>query len=223
MQKKTKKYLIITVGLFLIVILFTVMIKTIDVRPIGPNQSAVGLAAINQFVFERFGVNMIWYDITEWLGVAAIIIAAGFAVLGLSQIIKRKSIKKVDSRILLLGVFYLLVIAVYVFFEVVIVNYRPVILSEGLEASFPSSHTMTVICIIVTAMLQFHYYLRRKKVWLWITDVVSISIIEVTVVGRLLSGVHWFTDIVAGVLISLALIALYCLALTFTDGNYRRE
>ncbi|MEE0203670.1 MAG: phosphatase PAP2 family protein [Muricomes sp.] len=223
MQKKLKKYLIITGGLFLIFILFTVMVKTVDVKPVGPDRSKVGLASVNQCVFKFFGVNLLWYDITDWLGVFAIVFALGFAVLGLFQLIKRKSIQKVDCRILLLGVFYVMVIAVYLFFEVVVVNDRPIILSESLEASFPSSHVMFVNCIMATAMLQFHYYLRERKAWLWMSDIVSVLIITATVIGRLISGVHWFTDIVAGILLSSVLIALYCSALLYFESKNRVE
>ena len=223
MQKKLKKYLIITGGLFLIFILFTVMVKTVDVQPVGPDRSKVGLASVNQCVFKFFGVNLLWYDITDWLGVFAIVFALGFAVLGLFQLIKRKSIQKVDCRILLLGVFYVMVIAVYLFFEVVVVNDRPIILSESLEASFPSSHVMFVNCIMATAMLQFHYYLRERKAWLWMSDIVCVLIITATVIGRLISGVHWFTDIVAGILLSSVLIALYCSALLYFESKNRVE
>lgn len=182
MQKKSKKCIIITEIQFLIFMLFTVMIKTIDVQPIGPEQSTIGLATLNQFVFNLFGVNLLWYNITDWLGVVAILIALGFAILGLIQLIRRKSIWKVDPCILLLGAFYFIVIVFYVFFEFVIINYRPIILSQSLEASFPSSHTMIVICIMVTAMLQFHYYFRDKKVCLW---TINIDYVEVVVIFQL--------------------------------------
>lgn len=217
MQKKSKKPIIITGILFLIFIFFTIMIKTIDVQPIGPEKSKIGFATLNQFIFNFFGVNLLWYDITDWLGIVAIVVALGFAILGLIQLIQRKSIWKIDLRILLLGVFYFIVVVFYIFFEFVIINYRPIILSQSLEASFPSSHTMIVICIMVTAMSQFHYYLQDKKICLWIVEIVSVLIIAVTVVGRLISGVHWFTDIVAGVLLSSALVALYYSALKYIE------
>lgn len=217
MQKKSKKPIIITGILFLIFIFFTIMIKTIDVQPIGPEKSKIGFATLNQFIFNFFGVNLLWYDITDWLGIVAIVVALGFAILGLIQLIQRKSIWKIDLRILLLGVFYFIVVVFYIFFEFVIINYRPIILSQSLEASFPSSHTMIVICIMVTAMSQFHYYLQDKKVCLWIVEIASVLIIAVTAVGRLISGVHWFTDIVAGVLLSSALVTLYYSALKYVE------
>ena len=225
-MQKNNKGIIVTGSLYVIFIIFTVLVKTIDVQPIGPKLSAVGFAAINQSVLKFFGINLQWYNISSWLGYIAIAVAGGFAVFGLIQFIKRRSIRKVDERILLLGVFYILIFAAYVFFELLVVNYRPIILSEGLEASFPSSHTMLVICIMVTAIMQFHYYLREKKMWMWLAIIASALIIAVTVAGRLISGVHWFTDIVAGILLSSAFIALYDTSLKWIDiksSSYKRK
>lgn len=116
-------------ALFLLFALFTLMVKVVDVKPIGPEQSTVGFAAIHKFMFELFGVNLLWYNMTDWLGLVAIAIALWFAVLGLCQLVKRKSIRKVDFRILLLGAFYMIVIALYLFSEFVVIHYRPVMLS----------------------------------------------------------------------------------------------
>lgn len=212
---KSKKSFVVAIVLFLLFAGFTAIVSFVDVQPVGPEQSKIGLATLNQFVFERLGVHLIWYDITDWLGVVAILFAIWFSLLGLAQLIKRKSLLNVDYQILFLGAFYVIVIAVYIFFEYAIINYRPIILHTNLEASYPSSHTMIVICIMATAMMEFQRLFANQKTLRVILDSVSALIIAVTVVGRMISGVHWFTDIVAGILLSAALVMFYYSAVRF--------
>lgn len=195
--------------LFLLFEGFTACVSLFDVQPIGPEGSEVGLASVNRFVFQRLGVHPIWYEITEWLGLAAILCSAGFGAMGLCQLVKRKSIRKVDRDILALGAFYVLMIACYLFFEQVVINFRPVLLEEGLEASYPSSHTMIVVCIMATSAMQIRARFSEKKKFCLAVEIGEVLVSAVTVIGRLLSGVHWFTDIVGGLLLSAALIALY--------------
>ena len=204
-----KKALIRAAMLFAAFVLFTVLVRVVDVRPIGPEGSEVGFSALNLFVFRLFGVHTVWYHVTDWLGVAAILTAFAFALTGLCRLVKRKSLRKVDRPILALGGCYLLVIACYAFFERVVINCRPVILGQGPEASYPSSHTMIVVCIMATAAIAFRELHPEKKRLCRGVEVLSALLMAVTVAGRLISGVHWFTDIVGGLLLSSALVELY--------------
>ena len=190
--------------------LLIVLIRLADVRPIGPEGTSVGLSHLNQFIFDRFGVNMLWYEITDWLGVAAVLTAFLFAAAGAVQLIKRRSLLKVDRAILALGGLYIIVIGLYVLFEIMVVNCRPVIMpgSTGPEASFPSSHTMLVCVIMGSAVMLIDRYIEAKALERALKAICA-GIIGVTVIGRTISGVHWFTDILGGILISAALLALF--------------
>lgn len=134
-------------------------------------------------------------------------------MLGLIQWIKRRNLFKVDSDILILGVFYILVMTAYLVFEMFVINYRPVLIEGRLEASYPSSTTLLVLCVMPTAIMQLNN--RIKNLVLRRVTVVSISLFIIfMVVGRLVSGVHWLTDIVGGVLLSIGLVMLYQMMVT---------
>ena len=188
--------------------LWTVAICFVDVRAIGPQGSTVGFAGINGFVHTLTGVHWGLYNITDWLGLVPIFVCMGFGILGLVQWIKRKSIRKVDHNILILGGFYIVTIAAYLFFESVVINYRPVLINGYLEASYPSSTTLLVMCVMPTAVMQFNSRIKNK-VLRNIVVVTIIAFIAFMVIGRLFSGVHWFTDIVGGTLLSTGLVMLY--------------
>ena len=208
MEKKNKKRLVLGVSLVVAFVLWTILVCFVDVRAIGPEGSSVGFAALNGFVHELTGVNWFLYTITDWLGIVPIAVALGFAILGLVQLIKRKSLWKVDHRILALGVFYIVVMAAYIFFEVVVINYRPTLIDGYLEASYPSSTTMLVMCVMPTAAMQLN--VRIKNTVLRRCAVITIVAFNAfMVMGRLVSGVHWITDIIGGALLSAGLVTMY--------------
>ena len=210
MKKRNLRNIGVTIGLFASFILWTVAITILDVQAIGPNGSSVGVATFNGLFHKLTGVHMEIYTITDWLGLIPLCFALGFAILGLVQLIQRKSFLKVDYSILVLGGFYILVIASYLFFEKFVINYRPVLIEGNLEASYPSSTTLLVLCIMPTAMMQLNTRIRNNT-----TKKVILSLLAIftafMVIGRLISGVHWFTDIIGGVLLSTGLVMLYYL------------
>lgn len=208
MKKRNLINFVATGVLFILFIIFTIALLYIDVKPIGPNGSSVAFSAINKVVSEQLGVNMILYNITDLLSVIAILIAFGFTILGLAQFIRRKSLKRVDHSIIILGGFYLLVMAAYVFFEFNIINYRPVLIDNILEASYPSSTTMLIMCVMPTAIMQFNRLIKNRNAKI-IVNTISVVFTILIVVGRVLSGVHWFTDILGGILLSASLVVLY--------------
>lgn len=207
-MEKRRKEILLCGGLFAVAIIYTLLVKYIDVQEIGPNDSLVGFATINNFMFNLTGVNMLWYDITNWWGFVPLFIAFIYAMIGFIQMIKRRNILKVDKEILGLCVYYIIVIGLYIFFETCIINYRPTLMDGILEASYPSSHTLLSVCICGSSLI-INKYLFKNRNFFKAENIISILSILVIVIGRFISGVHWFTDIVGAILISIALLKAF--------------
>ena len=215
MNKRTLKNFAAAGLLLAAFLIFTLLVQCIDVQPIGPNGSLVGFAAVNGRFHALTGVHWTLYYLTDRLELAAIGIAFSFAVLGLLQLIRRRSLWKVDASILILGGFYLAAIAAYLFFEAYTVNYRPVLIGGFLEASYPSSTTLLTLCVLPTAMMQFYSRMRRGAARTIVLCALGVFTVFM-VLARLVSGVHWLTDIIGGVLLSAALVLLYRAAVSAT-------
>lgn len=208
MQKKKKRLFFIGTGFVLAFIVWTALVSVVDVAAIGPRGSEVGFSTVNGFFHRLTGVNFTLYTVTDWLGLVPLFVALGFAALGLFQWIKRKSLRRVDRSLIVLGVFYIAVIAVYVLFEFVVINRRPVLIDGYLESSYPSSTTLLVACVMPTAMIQLTSYIKRER----LKRVLLAAIAAFTVfmiIGRLLSGVHWLTDIIGGLLFSIGAVLVF--------------
>ena len=209
-----KKYIPLILIFPAIFIFFTIGVKLKDVQAVGPLGSEVGFATLNMAVRTFIQDNIpekiqsLCYTFTKLAAVLAILTAAAFACLGLMQLIKRKSLLKVDREILMLGIVYVVTIVLYILFDKIAINFRPVLEDGVLEPSYPSTHTMLVFCILGTAVYAFPRYIKEKKL-LTAAKIVSIAVVALTVIGRLVSGVHWFTDIIGGILISVSVVVFY--------------
>lgn len=208
MKEKQKRDLLAGAGLLLGFAVWTFLIQMVDVQAVGPNGTEVGLAALNVWFHQLTGVHMALYTVTDWLGLIPVGVCLCFAMLGLAQWIRRRRLVRVDADILLLGVYYVLVILAYLVFEMIPINYRPILIDGHLEASYPSSTTLLVLSVMPTLAFQTD---RRSKSPLlrWAARAFALAFSVWMVVGRLIAGVHWATDIIGAVLLSSGLFLLY--------------
>lgn len=208
MKTKGKKNLISGVGCTIAFIIWTIFVQVIDVKSIGVNGTNVGFATLNSWFHTLTGDNMTLYNITDWLGLVPLFVCMVFGMIGLVQLIKRKNLLKVDTSIIFLGIYYVIVISCYLIFEMIPINYRPILINGFMEASYPSSTTLLVLCVMPTLVFQVNFRLKSDRIKRMIC-IITMLFSAFMVVGRLISGVHWITDIIGSILLSMGLFYFY--------------
>ena len=219
-MKDNRKRVLFGIMLLAAFVLWTILIQHIDVQRVGPHETDIGFATFNTWFHRLTGVHMLIYTITDWLGLVPIIICICFGLLGFVQLVKRRSLLRVDPDILLLGAYYVLVILGYLLFEMIPINYRPVLINGVLETSYPSSTTLLVLSVMPTMLFQIDRRTNKPLVRN-VTGIFVIAFSAFMVIGRLISGVHWATDIIGAVFLSMGLFLLYRYAVDAADR--RRE
>ena len=208
MKTNEKKTLITGIILIFAFAIWTMLIQIIDVQAVGINNTNIGFATLNTWFHSLTGANMTLYTITDWLGLVPVFVGVCFGFLGFIQLIKRKNLLKVDFDIRLLGVYYIIVVFCYLIFEMIPINYRPIFINGFAEASYPSSTTLLVLGVMPTLIFQANRRIKSDKIKK-IICVITIMFSVFMVVGRLVSGVHWITDIVGSILLSMGLFYIY--------------
>ncbi len=202
------KRIIMGVALITVFVVWTMLIQFVDVQAIGVNGTLVGFATFNGWFHKLTGVHMTLYVVTDWLGLVPVFVCMFFGGVGFIQLVKRRSLLKVDLDIIFLGVYYILVIFGYLIFEMIPINYRPVLIEGFMEASYPSSTTLLVLSVMPTLIFQTNKRLKSvmaKRIIVILAILFSVFM----VIGRLICGVHWFTDIVGSVILSAGLFCIY--------------
>lgn len=216
--KETRRAFAAGVVLLAAFVLWTALVQLVDVQPVGQRGTNVGFTTLNTWFHEFTGVHMALYTVTDWLGLVPVAVCLGFGVLGAVQLVRRRSLLRVDPDILLLGVHYVLIASAYLIFEMVPVNYRPILIDGVMEASYPSSTTLLVLGVMPTLW----YQVKRRSDSSAIRKAARMFVIAFSmfmVVGRLVSGVHWATDIVGAVLLAFGLLAMYRFAVACVDAR----
>lgn len=218
-MKKLNKSIITGAILFLCFVIFTILVKFAHVSAIGPLNSSVGFSEINLYIFNHTKHILAWHYVSEAVLYLSFAVAIVFACVGIAQLIKRKNIKDVDKNLILLGAFFIVVALIYIVFEFVVINFRPILIDGVLEASYPSSHTMISVFLIGSALIELHKMGKFNKWLILSVDIFSIALLVLGILGRLFSGMHWFTDVFAGVLLSVALLFIFYGLRQIVSGN----
>ena len=222
MKRKTEaKLFFIAAGLFLILFAgFTYLVMTYDVTNSGFEGTKLGFSAINLRFHRAFGYNEKSFLVTEYLGYICIAAAAANALIAFNDLIRAGwRINRMHRRYVVTMIFYAVVVAIYVVFLFVKINYRP----NEMEGSYPSSHTLLGLCVMSSEIAILHYSARRLHFWVIIFQIISFVAMVCMVVFRLLSGVHWLTDIIGSVLLSCSLISAYCGSLVLYGRHYHHH
>lgn len=218
-----KKKLVFSAVLFILFALLIVAVRRVDVGAVAATGKSIGLFGLNTAVHEALGEHRLLYKITQYLGYASILVAVCFAFAGLVQLVRRGSLKRIDKALWALAGLYVVTAALYALFEKIPVNCRPLLMPGETEAapSFPSSHSMLFCVILGSAAIMAGRYLTHDAIRPWIVIVCMLAA-AAGVVWRLVSGVHWLTDIVGSLLISGALLLLFSAVLDLLDGRQKR-
>ena len=212
-----KKYLylllpIITLTIFII---WTIIVKTVDLVYI-PDVGYLGLshfnATVNNFVINfKPGLCHKLSNVLLYLSFASVL---PFAIMGLVQLIKGKSLKAVNPSLWIMLLAYVLTVFFYFFFEIVKINYTPDSQAGALKASYPSSHVFLTLSLLgIGAFGYLKFTKLSNKINILVLAGVGLYM-ALAVVTRLLSGHHWFSDIIGGLL-----LAAFVVAAIFTLPN----
>ena len=230
-MKKTNyllSFILLVIAIVFTILVAKVDVKTVEVKPIdGVTQNGVlttdiGFSSLNQSVADKISFNNTFYKISKYAGYLALVFVAFYGFTGLIELMQKKSLKGVNKALYMLAAFYVCVAIVYVLFEVVVINNRPVDMGEGLEASFPSSHTMLALCVCGSSLIASKYIIKKDN-FRKCLNLISWVVMLLVVCTRTLSGVHWITDIFGGILISVFMLNVFSNAVKCLDKAEKEE
>ena len=200
-----KKITYLLIGLIPLVlfITFTVMVRCVDAHYIE-DVGYLGFYTLNMNVneFVRQQDNHLFDVLTDILLFLSLATVLPFAIIGIHQLVKRKSLAKVDPLIYFMLGAYILSVVHYVTFILTSINASPLSTPDEIKQSYPSTHVFIFITYLFVALTGLFRYIKMSKV-AKISAICVVSILSIImVIFRLYSGQHYLTDIIGGVLLA---------------------
>ncbi|MBQ0071593.1 MAG: phosphatase PAP2 family protein [Spirochaetales bacterium] len=206
-MKKTIRQAACTLAAFLFLLL---LLCFVDRGHIGAMGTEVGLSSINGFFFKTFGRSDLFDKLSDVVFLLTFLYPAFFGVMGIVELIQKKDLKKVHKSLLAFIPVFVLLVVLYLLFTKVSPNYRPVLTEEGLEESFPSSHVMVSIMFSLTGLTMFRdFHFKLNSAISKTVETAAFVLPCLVAVFRLLSGMHWFTDVLGGIFLGAFLVQLH--------------
>lgn len=197
--------LVLAILLFLAFGAFTLAVVSFDVQPVGFEGAPVGFGSLNSWFHNAFPSDSGFYSLTEYIGYFALALAALNGLGALVDLIRSRGLRGMKKRNIIVCFYYAAVVAFYVGFEFLAINARPI----SAEASYPSSHTLLALTVLYSQIVMFRFSSRRVGFASRLFSVLLVMLMVIMVIGRLLCGVHWLTDIVGSVLLSCSLMVAF--------------
>ena len=113
--KKHKVKLIITIALFVLFLLICLIAFNVGKKPVGVNESLVGLGALNKALYNFFGSHKICDYISDGILILSILVCFVFFYFGSYTLIRYK---KFDIDIIIMGVFYIVLLLIYLLLRI---------------------------------------------------------------------------------------------------------
>ena len=213
-----KSPLTITLILFALFFAYTCACLMVDVAQFAPQSvngdaiestqtTDIGFQKLNLSVHNALGFRQVFYRLSEYIGYLALLAGACIGLIWLLRLIKTKKLLGVDAGLNAAIAAMALMVVFYVLFEALKLNFRPVILDDGLEASYPSSHTL-LGCVVFGCAAMVSADIFKDKGLARSVSALCYIIAAVLTLFRALSGVHWISDIIGGVILSAAILSL---------------
>ena len=213
---KHKLLLIVGISLLVLFILFTILVKTVDVAVIGESLTEVGLSSVNNSVYNSLGSSDTFDKISDILLILSFGVGGVFCALGAYRLFKEK---RLDLSLVILGVFYVVLLIAYIAFDHIHINYAP-LLKDGMpKESYPSSHVLASVFVYLSAIIVINENIKNNK-FKYSCVIAMLVFAVLMVLFRLLSGWHWFSDILCGELLALALVSIYAVIVLSLDKKY---